>query len=192
LTVSYRNFKDQDYFLHKKLTKKGNNKYYFSTKSEGDLVDKLPPGFEIYENPNGQVFLRKIRPSLITDKEKEIVISGMKEYSKVNNFKIDIKKDIITIYTSDQDLEELSKFLEWVPRKLNVEDKKILINQIVHYSPVLRFRLIEKTKRYFTTERYCFLGSINDWIEIGNIDKLEKLIRKYVRHLGQESFYDLI
>jgi len=192
LTISYRNFKNQDYFLHKKLTKKGNTKYYFSTKCEGDLVDKLPPGYEIYENPNGQVFLRKMRPPLITDEEKDIVISGMKEYSKVKNFKIDIKKDIITIYISDQNLEELSQFLELVPRKVTGEDKKILINQIVHYSPVLQFRLFEEKERYFITERFCFLGSIDDWIEIGKIGELENLVRKYVRHLEQESFYDLI
>ena len=178
MTISYRNFKNQDYFLHKKLTKKGNTKYYFSTKCEGDLVDNLPPGYEIYENPNGQVFLRKMRPPLITDEEK--------------NFKIDIKKDIITIYISDQNLEELSQFLELVPRKVTGEDKKILINQIVHYSPVLQFRLFEEKERYFITERFCFLGSIDDWIEIGKIGELENLVRKYVRHLEQESFYDLI
>ena len=45
-------------------------------KSEGTLVDKVPDGFEIYENPNAQVFLRRIQPKIITDEEVALVEHG--------------------------------------------------------------------------------------------------------------------
>ena len=46
--------------------KTGKPRYWFSTKAEGDLVDAMPEGHEIYENPDAQVFLRKIVPQLVT------------------------------------------------------------------------------------------------------------------------------
>ncbi len=46
-------------------------------KSEGDLVEGIPEGFEVYENPNAQVFLRKVQPKTITDEEVEVVKRGL-------------------------------------------------------------------------------------------------------------------
>lgn len=66
------------------------------------------------------------------------------------------------------------------------------INRKSHtFSPVMQFVLINEEKREFVTQRYCFLGSIDDWIEIGKPDKLQNLVKKYVKHLGQESYYSL-
>jgi len=191
LSLVYRNYKNQEFYLHKSLTKKGNPKYYFSTKKEGELVDYIPDGYEIYENPNGQVFLSRIQPKLITDDEKSIVLNGMYKYSDVNIFKIDVKRDIINIYTPDQDIEELSKFIEMSPLRRKNRDKDNIINQVVHYSPVLQFILVDSSMRHFITRRYCYLGSIDDWIEIGQIGILSDLVKKYVKHIGKDSYYDL-
>ncbi len=89
------------------MTKKGNPRYYFSQKSEGQLVDTIPPGFEIYETPNAQVFLRKIQPKVITDAEVEIVRAGMDQYSKVEYYQIDVKKSIISIFLMDQKIKKM-------------------------------------------------------------------------------------
>jgi len=192
MSFIYRNDKNQEYYLHKSLTKKGKFKYYFSTKKEGDLVDNIPSGYEIYENPNGQVFLRKIQPILITDIEKKIVSNGMQQYSDIKYFKIDIKKDIISIYTPDEDIEGLSKILETSPYLFGNNRKNNLLEQIIHYSPVLQFKLIDQSTRHFIARRYCYLGSIDDWIEIGNIDYLSDLVEKYIKHIGKNSYFDLI
>ena len=57
--------------------------------------------------------------------------------------------------------------------------------------PVLRFILVDAERRLFTPERYCFRGSVDDWISIGPPESIEKLAAKYVKHLGQESMYEL-
>ena len=41
--------------------------------SEGTLAKSMPAGYEIYENPNAQVFLRRIPPKIITDEERQVV-----------------------------------------------------------------------------------------------------------------------
>ena len=47
-------------------TRTGNPRYWFSRRNEGDLVDSIPEGYEIYENPDALVFLRKIVPQQVT------------------------------------------------------------------------------------------------------------------------------
>ncbi len=59
------------------------------------------------------------------------------------------------------------------------------------YSPIMRFILEDNKKRLFTTERFCFMGSIDDWIYIGGTDSLNKQAKKFIRHLGKESFFEL-
>jgi hypothetical protein len=58
MAIEYVNRKQKTYYLHAGTTKTGKPKYFFSTKAEGVLVDDIPEGYEIYENPNAQVFLQ--------------------------------------------------------------------------------------------------------------------------------------
>ena len=51
--------------------------------------------------------------------------------------------------------------------------------------------IVDIVNRLFETQRYCFLGSIDDWMTIGNVDVLPKLVKAYVKHLGDESYYEL-
>ena len=84
----------------------------------------------------------------------------------------------------------LAELLKFAPKAKEV-DTKDLLAQMISYSPVMQFVLIDEEKREFVTQRYCFLGSIDDWIGIGKPDKLQNLVKKYVKHLGQESYYSL-
>src|SRR5262249_17703056 len=67
--ITHTNAKGKTYYLHQGTTKTGKPTYHFSMQSEGHLAESIPVGFEIYENPNAQVFLRRIPPKIITDEE---------------------------------------------------------------------------------------------------------------------------
>ena len=120
----------------------------------------------------------------------EVVRSRIKKYSQVKYYKIDIKENVIFIYLVDQDISMLSKLLESAPgtRGKNLSD---IIDELISYSPMMRFVLVDAKRRQYTAERYCFLGSIDDWILIGETDELSELVKKYVKHLGQDSYYEL-
>jgi hypothetical protein len=62
-----------------------------------------------------------------------------------------------------------------------------------NYQPIMRFCLVDKERRLFTAERFCFRGSIDDWIELGwgETDTLQMLVKRYVKALGTDAFYDL-
>ncbi|WP_414544809.1 hypothetical protein [Nostoc sp. CCY0012] len=190
MSIQYINRKEKIYYLHQGTTKTGKSKYFFSMKSEGNLLETIPDGYEIYENPNAQVFLRKVQPKIITDEEKVIVEAGIKKFSNLQDYQIDIKKEIITVYTPDQDVNLLSGFINFSSSD-NLSERKTILKRSISYSPMLRFVLISEQQRIFMTQRYCFLGRIDDWIYIGEQGKLEHLVKSYVKHLGQESFFEL-
>jgi hypothetical protein len=106
--ITYTNAKGKTYYLHQGTTKTGKPKYYFSMESNGALAESIPEGFEIYENPNAQVFLRKIPPKIITDEERKVVEDGMRKYAGVQDCKIDVKGNAIVVYTADQDMATLA------------------------------------------------------------------------------------
>lgn len=190
MPIQYINRKNQTYYLHQGTSKTGKPKYFFSMTPEGDLVDTIPAGFEIYENPNSRVFLRKIQPKIITDEEVAAVEQGMKRYSSLKYYQIDVKKNALIIFEPDQDVDLLAETLEDAPRAREI-GLQGLLTQIITYSPILQFVLIDQQKRRFVTRRFCFFGSVDDWIEIGKPDNLPNLVKKYVKHLGRDSYYEL-
>jgi hypothetical protein len=191
MTIEYVNRRGRKHYLHEGKTKTGKPKYFFSMKSEGSLVNAIPEGYEIYENPNAQVFLRKIPPQIITPAEIAIVREGVKQYAKLDYFIVDVKDKHIVVYLCDQnvnDLMELASFgLGRDPDRL-----KEVLSRSLSYSPMMQFVLDNAQTREFVVERWCFLGSVDDWIFLDGPTDLKTLVEKYARHLGKESFYDLM
>ena len=190
MPIEYVNKKKQTYFLHQGTTKTGKPKYFFSMKRDGVLVESIPGGYEIYENPNAQVFLRRIQPKIITDEEIAIVENGMEQYSDQKYYQVDVKKDTISIYIVNQDVDALTALLRPYARKgENIQD---VLAQYINYSPMMRFVLVNKERRIFMAQRFCFLDSLDDWIDIGKPGPLQKLVPTFVEHLGYDSFFELI
>ena len=154
------------------------------------MADAMPEGYEVYENPGGQIFLRKKKPTIISEFEIRVADEGMRRYFDIEYYKLDIKKNAIIVYLADQDIEAIRELL---PKKdiLKYRRMEKTLDSILDYSPMMRFVLTDNEKRKFVVERYCFLGSIDDWIYISGPDKLEILIKKYLKHLGKDSFFEL-
>src|SRR5207237_35523 len=105
----------------------------FAMQSEGTRAKAIPAGYEIYENPNAQVFLRRIPPKIITDEERRAVEEGMRTYTEVKDYKVDVRGNAILVYTAEQDIEALANiFKDTHPDPLeNVgESLNILLSRI--------------------------------------------------------------
>jgi len=190
--ITHTNAKGQTFTLYQGTTKTGKPKYYFAMQSEGTLAQAIPAGYEIYENPNAQVFLRRIPPKIMTDEECQIVAEGMRTYATVKDYKVDVKGNALLIYTAEQDIDALADIFKHThPNPLENAELMTTLRNIVHYSPMLVFQLVDAQRRIFQTQRYCFLGSVDDWIEIGKPGQLSTLVKKYVKHLGQDSYVAL-
>ena len=193
MAITYTNRKQKTYYLHQGKTKTGKPKYFFSRKLEGTLVATVPDGYEIYENPNAQVFLRKIPAKVILDDEIAVIKQGLAQFSQVQRFMIDVKKNVVSIFTPSQNVEMLSELLTSTAAKFgrSQQDIDALLEQSLDYAADLRFVLVDKQKRLYQAQRYCYLGRVDDWIDIGGVEPLAVLVERYVGHLGQESMFEL-
>jgi hypothetical protein len=188
--ITHTNAKGKTFYLHQGTTKTGKPKYYFSMESEGQLADAIPTGFEVYENPNAQVFLRRIPTKIITDEERQVVEDGIHKYADVQDYKIDVKGNAIVVYTADQDIDALVNLFQDVGSMRDEAQIRSAIRREITYSPRLHFVLSDEKQRVFVAQRYCCRGAIDDWIDLGH-GPLATLVRRYVKHLGKESYFDL-
>ena len=205
---TYINFRKDTYYIHGKDTKTGKITYICSQKGDHALAE-LPEGYEIYENPNAQVFCRKIQKQMITKAEIQLVEKLLKEHCKLSPVKIDLKKDCIFIWTPDRDgqmmasdigILDLPFKMLWGEQAIDPKTKEKIDQKrndfIARHSRFhcdLRFTLVNPKTRTFVAERFCYLGSIDDWIILDGLgdDFLEELVKKTVVHLGEESFFEL-
>jgi hypothetical protein len=188
MPITHTNRNQDVYYLHVGSTKTGKPRFWFSTKDDGDLADSIPDGFEIYENPGAQVFLRKVTPQVVTPFEVALVENGLKRYAEGEDCRVDLQKADIVVYHSDRPdpsyLSEFGPFLRTSSYRFPS-----------HYTKVMRFTLVDPKDRKFRVQRWCFRGSIDGWIDLwssGGDGNLADLVKKYCPHIGQESFFELM
>ena len=188
MAVEYMNRRRDQYRLYARKTKKGNLSYYMAMESDGFLVGSMPDGYEIYEDPNARVYIRKIRPRVFTDEEISLVENAVRKYSALTDFRIELKDNSIIVFEPDQSddwIAEISKLLA----PFNSERAIREIRKTMSYSQVMRFVLVDRESRAFEVERWWF--SEDEWMYLDCSGDLGKLVRKYCRHLGRETLYDL-
>ncbi len=168
MPVTHVNRYRETHYLHVGRTKTGKPRYWFSTKADGDLVEAIPEGFEVYENPDARVYLHKKPPQIVTPAEIAVVEEGLKRFAPDQHCLVDVRKEDIIVYHS---------------KRGGLYQKR------------LRFTLDDKKDRTFQVQRWCFKGSIDDWIDFwmsGSEGKLPVLVQTFCPHLGRDSFYDLM
>jgi len=190
--VTYRNRLGDLYYLHEGRTKTGKAKYFFSRKRNKPLAASIPDGFEVYESPNALVLLRKVVPRLVTSEETAIVSDAVQQNPKARGAIVDTKGNAITVHMPSFDIDEsVDELVADYPFTDRAKLRGVL-QRSVHYMPTMRFVLQDEKTRQYWTERWCYSGSIDDWISVESPGPLPKLARKFCRHLGRESFFELM
>lgn len=186
MPVTQTNRKGQTYYLHAGTTRTGKPRYWFSTKAEGDLAGSFPEGYEVDEDPDAQVFLRKQKPQVVTPGEIAFVRDGLVRYAHGQNCLIDLRDEHIVVYHAERvtiDLEDFGFGSRELPARYR------------GYMKVMRFSLVDEEARTFWAQRWCFRGAIDRWIDLGmsgSRGKLPDLAKKFCPHIGQDSFYELM
>jgi len=73
-----------------------------------------------------------------------------------------------------------------------LEAVRELLDQRAQFTQVMRFTLLDKEKRTFYTERWCYLGSIDDWIDIGPSGSVHLLAQRFIPLLGTDALFEMI
>ncbi len=194
MNVTYTNRKGVTYYLCRGTTKTNRAHYYFAREPKGEPVEEIPEGYEIRESVNGFVTLAKVRPRQILPEEEAAVEAALRRHPKSGNYRVDVKgKQIVIHERTGTDLEELVSRLGQViplaPRQIGGLQETL--DRRARFVPVLRFTLRDEAKRTFYAERWCYLGSIDDWIDVGSAGPLRRLARKLIPKLGTDAFFEI-
>ena len=187
MPVQYTNRKGKIYFLHEGSTKKGNPKYTLSQSKEGAL-NIIPEGYEIYENPNAQVFLRRIKPKLIKKTEEILVKEKFIKLIEQKYCKLTVEKKTITIYLADQDVEKIREIWKNTPRAQK-EGVEVLIDKEITYSPVIQLVLQSQKERLFVVKIVYYEEGNRMWEIVNTSDRLEYLIPIISEEIDVETYY---
>lgn len=191
--MKYVNRRGDTYYVFQGVTKTGKPKYYVSLKAEsvaGIQIDSLPDDFELFESPiDARVSIRKKVPSDICDNELQFVQE--RTNAKVQNVgtRVVCEGRSIVIYESAR----ADEFKSMAAVFGGLTSRFVEATQSYSpMSPAFRFKLIRKKERIFEAQRFCFRGGIEDWISLHHEGTLDELCQYYLKHLGKESFYELM
>jgi hypothetical protein len=190
MAIQHVNRRGETYYLHEGRTKTGKSKYFFSRQREGMLAAAVPAGYEVNENPNAQVFLRKAVPRVVTDEEVNAVERGVRDLARLAYFLIDVKGPSIIVHLANENLDFL---LELGAARFGSDPAELhrRVQKLLNYTPMMRFTLVDPEARRFAVDRWCFRGSIDDWFPLSAGGDLGTQVARYCPHLGKESFYEL-
>ncbi len=197
MTVSYTNRKGLTYTLYRGQTRIGKPRYYFgrADQSKGEPVTELPPGFTISESVNGVVSLVKVRPSLIQPDEVKAIEAEVQQHPEARRYRVAVKGKRIEVYEQvgpDYNALVSEMHITGLSRPGLAEQLQALEERHARYTPVLRFTLLDPKQRRFGSERMCYLGSIDGWLELhSQTGPVANLARALIPTLGTDQFYEL-
>lgn len=64
--------------------------------------------------------------------------------------------------------------------------------KLCQYTKMLPFTLMDSQARAYRAERWCFRGSIDNWIPLPASGALAEVVGTYAKHLDRESFFELM
>jgi len=195
MQVTYTNRKGRTYYLCQGITKTGKPRYYFAREPKGEPVEEVPEGYEIRESVNAVVSLTKKRAVLILPEERAAVVDAIGRHRKARNYRIDVRGKQVVVYERvGPDVEDLSPMLRRIAQlsSTRLGELQASLDQSARFTPVMRFTLLDEEKRTFYTERWCYLGGIDDWIHIGRSGPVHLLAQRYVPLLGSDALYEVI
>jgi hypothetical protein len=210
----YINRKGVSYYLHGRPGRDGTTRYTLKRTKEGALAE-LPAGYEVVESVNGQASVRRTRVRHISPEEEAIVRYGLKRHD-LSDYRLEIKGLDITVFEPDRDPAAIAaEFnpLEMMPAEISERVKAMVrerfgeeavdqyirerqralreqVERTVRYSPVLRFKLVDRKNRVFEVARMTYRGE-GGWHAL-DVLPLGTAVAKYVKHLGRDTFFELI
>lgn len=195
MPVTYTNRKGHTYYLCQGMTKTGKLRYYFAREPKDGSPDQIPDGYRISESVNGVVSLVIDRPQLILPQEVAGLEAVLARHPKSHDYRVVVQKNHIVIYERlGPDMETLSAIFgefSLLPPVIVRKRLQEQLDKMARFSPIMCFILVDQEERNFKAERWCYLGKVEDWIDIGESGRIDNLARRLVPKLGTDDFFEL-
>ena len=180
MIVSYRNRKGDIYYLHRTVTSRGKLRYYFAKYPKANPVYRVPDGYEIYEHPNGQVFLRKKGPNAFSRNQIIGIRKFCDRFLGPSNYILNIHGNTLVIYIATIRTEEQEGTLVIAVRHSRTEIDSFIPTDI--YAPVFRLsQSMQRGRKKYTIEKYYEDELPKRWVVMESSIDLAALVKRYLQ-----------
>ena len=164
ITLSYTNRLGRTFYLHKGRTKTGKPRYFVAKTVREDALAAMPDGYEFGESINGVVSVRRVstKAPKIPDTDLAMVSAELSRHQHLGQHRVEVVKSEVVVY-------------ELAYRR---------------YDPVMKFVPAEEPGHY-AVHRMTYRGE-GGWSWPLTIGPLQKLLKKYIKHVSTEGFFELM
>lgn len=194
MAKEFKNSKGKTYYLKSRTTKKGNITYYLTVKLDDDCLNSLPKEYEVFEKYDMEtLYVRKKVASKFSKEEIASIEKELKNNADIDEYKLAVHGAEIKIYTAEKG-KGISSFMQDSIASAIFDKRRSALYEkaFLRYEERLKIQLKEKKDfKEFLVLRYCYRGSVDDWIVIDAGDNLKELAKDTIVHLGKESYFEL-
>jgi hypothetical protein len=177
MPFTYTNRKGDAYTLYRIKTAGGKHRFILAQQSKkGDPADELPTGFRVKETATGAVSIVPDEPSLIQPAEMAAVERALRQLPKPDDYLAVVQHDRIEVYAT----VAVARY-GWYPAPRQGEPPR--------YAPVLRFVLIDPTRRVFRADR-AYTWRRKRWVWLGQIGSISELAETLIPDLADRAKRD--
>ena len=194
MAKEFKSSKGKTYYLKSRTTKKGNLTYFMTVKLDSNCLERVPMGYEVFEKYDmGTLYVRKRITRQFSKEDIAFIEKELTSNTYIEDYKLDIHGTEIKIYTVEKDTERDS-FVEDSIASVMFDKSKIALfkRAMLRYEEHLKIQIEgKKENKEFLVLRYCYRGSVDDWIVIDAGENLQELAKRTIVHLGKESYFEL-
>ncbi len=183
------------YYLHEGKTKTGKVRYFVAKTIRKGVLPAMPDGFEFSESINGVVSVRKTDTSATRFPEVDLAIARaeMASHAHLRRHRIEVIKGEIVVLESTGGVSAEVMAAMNHPFLTGAEGPDTRAGgrrARVRYTPVMKFVPFGEPGGY-SVLRMTYRGG-GGWSWPLASGSLHKLLKRYLRHVGTDAFFELL
>jgi len=194
MAKEFKNTRGKIYYIKSRMTKKGNTTYFMTVKLDKDCLNSVPEGYQVFEKYDMQtLYVRKKIASKFSKEDIAFIEKELKSNTDIESYKLDVHGEEIKIYIVEKEAGRDS-FIENSIASFSFDKVKATLfkSVLLRYEERLKIQVKgKKEDKEFLVLRYCYRGSVDDWIVIDAGENLQELAKRTIVHLGKESYFEL-
>jgi hypothetical protein len=182
------------YYLHQGRTKTGKPRYFAARTVREGALTAMPEGYELTESINGVVSVRRVTAAVpkIPDADLALARAELARHPHLRRHRIEEVKGEIVVHEplgsmSLDAMGEMARALGLSPAQM--EARLGASSAQTRYDPVMKFVPAEPGQ--YAVHRMTYRGD-GGWSWPLAFGPLKKLVKKYLKHVGTEEFFELL
>ncbi|MCK5806605.1 MAG: hypothetical protein KAI66_27495 [Lentisphaeria bacterium] len=193
--LSHTNCNGVTFYLHKGQTKTGKPRYFVAKTVRKGAITTMPEGFEFSESINGVVSVRRSttgKPK-IPDTDLAMARAELARHPHLARYRVEETNGAIVVFEPKGGVDpsiiaDLAQTMFVSPEFIAAQFEKKLAR--TKYDPVMKL-VPSGEQGHYTVHRMTYRGD-GGWSYPLATKPLQALLKKYIKHVGTDDFFNLM